>query len=235
LEIFFYSGRAGGIAGSTDLWTSTRASVDEPWSTPVDVGAPVDSSVTEIHPYLSADGRSLVFSSTRPGGSGSSDLYVATRTVTYDSLCALTQLEVPDAGIANSLCKKLDAAAASAARGNTNARAGQLGAYRNELGAQAGEALTPAAQSSCSRSPRRSDDRNRTVCAELRPGVDRSSNLDDHPIRRLRKQRSGRCVRAAVFCGPAVSVPLRRGEVGAARGVAVAMQKVVGSSPIIRF
>jgi hypothetical protein len=142
LEIFFYSGRAGGVAGSTDLWTSTRASIDAAWSTPVDVGAPVDSSVTEIHPYLSADARTMVFASTRAGGLGMSDLWITTRTVTYASLCALTQVEVADAGIANSLCKKLDAAAASATRGNTNARDGQLGAYRNELDAQSGEALT---------------------------------------------------------------------------------------------
>jgi hypothetical protein len=67
---------------------------------------------------------------------------MTTRTVTYASLCALTQTEVADAGIASSLCKKLDAAAASAARGNMNARDGQLGAFRNELDAQAGKALT---------------------------------------------------------------------------------------------
>jgi Tol biopolymer transport system component len=142
LEIFFYSGRTGGV-GAIDLWTATRDTVDAVWSTPVDVGSTVNSTVNDQHPYLSANGEVLFFFSNRPGGSGGNDLWMTTRTVTYDSLCALTQLEVADAGIANSLCKKLDAAAASAARGNTNARDGQLGAYRNELDAQAGEALTP--------------------------------------------------------------------------------------------
>jgi Tol biopolymer transport system component len=141
LEIFFYSNRAGG-AGAIDLWTATRATVDEAWSTPVNVGPTVNSSVNDQHPYVSANGEVLVFFSNRAGGSGGNDLWVTTRTVTYASLCALTQSEVADAGIANSLCKKLDAAAASAARGNMNARDGQLGAYRNELGAQAGKALT---------------------------------------------------------------------------------------------
>ena len=63
-------------------------------------------------------------------------------TVTYASLCTLTQSLVTGSGISSSLCKKLDAAAASAARGNANAHDGQLGAYRNELDAQAGKALT---------------------------------------------------------------------------------------------
>jgi hypothetical protein len=139
LEIFFYSSRAGG-QGGVDLWTATRATVDAAWSTPVDVGPIVNSSSNDQHPSLSADAKTLVFFSARPGGFGGSDLYMTTRTVTYASLCALTQTEVADAGIASSLCKKLDAAAA--ARGNTNARDGQLGAFRNELDAQAGKALT---------------------------------------------------------------------------------------------
>src|SRR5581483_4721003 len=56
----------------------TRASVDEPWSTPVNL-AVANSSASEVHPYLSADGRTLVFASSRDGGSGGSDLYMITR------------------------------------------------------------------------------------------------------------------------------------------------------------
>ena len=80
LEIFFYSARPGGVAGSIDLWTSTRASVDAPWSTPFNVGTTVNSSATDLHPYLSADALTLVFGSARPGGSGATDLWIATRT-----------------------------------------------------------------------------------------------------------------------------------------------------------
>ena len=83
LEIFFYSGReprqAGSTAGSADLWTATRPSVDKPWSAPVNVGATVNSINNDIHPSLSSDGRTLVFASTRLGGSGNSDLYTTTR------------------------------------------------------------------------------------------------------------------------------------------------------------
>jgi hypothetical protein len=78
LEIFFYSARAGSI-GSSDIWTSTRSSVDAPWSTPVDLGSAVNTSASEVHPYLSADAESLIFSSAQPGGTGMSDLYVTTR------------------------------------------------------------------------------------------------------------------------------------------------------------
>ena len=77
LEIFLYSDRPGG--GGTDIWTATRASTDAAWSAPVTLGAPVNSSVTELHPYLSLDALTLFFSSARAGGSGSLDLYVTTR------------------------------------------------------------------------------------------------------------------------------------------------------------
>ena len=40
----------------------------------------MNSSATEIHPYLSADALSLVLSSARTGGSGGTDLWIATRT-----------------------------------------------------------------------------------------------------------------------------------------------------------
>jgi peptidoglycan-associated lipoprotein len=79
LEIFFYSARAGGLAANTtDIWTSTRDSLDSPWSAPVDVGAPVDSSSTELHPYISGDDKTLLFSSDRLGSNGR-DLYLSMR------------------------------------------------------------------------------------------------------------------------------------------------------------
>ena len=77
LEIFFYSDRPGGAG--TDLWTATRATVDAAWSTPVNLGATVNSSATEQHPYLSADATTLVFVSNRTGGFGGPDLWMTTR------------------------------------------------------------------------------------------------------------------------------------------------------------
>jgi hypothetical protein len=79
LEIFFYSNRPGGI-GATDLWVATRETRDQVWSTPVNLGAIVNTSATEFHPSISSDGQTLYFASARPGGQGLNDLYETTRT-----------------------------------------------------------------------------------------------------------------------------------------------------------
>jgi hypothetical protein len=78
LEIFFYSDRPGGV-GSTDIWTSTRATVDLPWSTPVNLGPTVNSAGADVHPYLSLDATTLIYSSAGLGGFGGSDLFMITR------------------------------------------------------------------------------------------------------------------------------------------------------------
>ncbi len=79
-EIFFSSNRAGGL-GSFDIWTSTRRSVHEPWSAPVAIGTPVNTVFSDQQPSLTSDGRTLVFTSNRPGGLGGNDLWISTRTV----------------------------------------------------------------------------------------------------------------------------------------------------------
>ena len=63
----------------TDLWTATRATVDAPWSTPVNLGPTVNTSAGDQHPYLSADATTLFFTSSRAGGSGGFDLWMTTR------------------------------------------------------------------------------------------------------------------------------------------------------------
>ena len=84
LEIFMSSdvtGRVGGI-GSQDIWVATRATPLDPWSTPVNLGAAVNSTAFDGAPALSFDGTSLYFFSERTdlGGFGKRDLYVTTRT-----------------------------------------------------------------------------------------------------------------------------------------------------------
>ncbi len=78
-EMFLHSSRAGGIGGN-DLWTSTRRSVHDPWSSPVNLGVPVNTAASENQPSLSYDGRTLIFASTRAGGLGGSDIWMSTRT-----------------------------------------------------------------------------------------------------------------------------------------------------------
>ena len=77
-EIFFFSNRAGGVS---HLWTSSRQSVHDAWSTPVNPGPPLNSTATDLQPSLSHDGRTLLFTSTRGGSvAGSQDIWMSTRT-----------------------------------------------------------------------------------------------------------------------------------------------------------
>jgi Tol biopolymer transport system component len=78
LEIFFDSDRPGSL-GSTDVWVSTRESTDAPWSLPVNLGPAINTASAELRPSVSFDGFTLYFGSNRPGGLGSSDIYVAMR------------------------------------------------------------------------------------------------------------------------------------------------------------
>lgn len=77
-EIVFDSNRPGGFGGP-DIWSATRASVFHAWSTPVNLGPNVNSVFPETRASLSRNGKRLSFGSTRPGGEGSSDIYLSTR------------------------------------------------------------------------------------------------------------------------------------------------------------
>jgi len=79
LEVVFSSNRTGSLA--QDIWSSTRASLDDAWSTPVNLGPAVNSvtGTAETRPSLSWGGRQLLFGRA-PGPEGMSDIYVATRT-----------------------------------------------------------------------------------------------------------------------------------------------------------
>jgi hypothetical protein len=81
-EMFISSERPGGIAsgpGASDLWVATRATRDDPWTTPENLGAVVNSTAFDGAPALSWDGKTLYFFSNRGGGQGGNDLYVTTR------------------------------------------------------------------------------------------------------------------------------------------------------------
>ncbi len=77
-EIFFFSTRSGGLGGA-DLWTSTRRSVHDPWTPPMNVGAPLNSPAAEQQPSLSSGGLTLFFASSRGGGFGGTDIWMSTR------------------------------------------------------------------------------------------------------------------------------------------------------------
>ncbi|WP_310392923.1 OmpA family protein [Hymenobacter sp.] len=62
--------------GNCDLYISRRTGNN--WSPPVNLGANVNSTEWDSQPSLSADGRTLYFTSTRRGGQGREDIYVTT-------------------------------------------------------------------------------------------------------------------------------------------------------------
>ncbi len=63
--------------GSCDLFFSTLT--PKGWSSPENLGEPVNSEFWESSPCLSPDKRELYFSSNRPGGYGGKDIYVSRR------------------------------------------------------------------------------------------------------------------------------------------------------------
>ncbi|MBM4027835.1 MAG: hypothetical protein FJ280_20905 [Planctomycetes bacterium] len=74
--------RPGGY-GSADLWVTRRATRNDPWGAPVNLGPVVNSAKNDRRPYLSADGLVLFFDSARAGSSGL-DLYLTRRTTVSD-------------------------------------------------------------------------------------------------------------------------------------------------------
>ena len=78
LEVVFSSNRTGTFGGQ-DVWIATRDSVDEPWSTPLNAGAGVNTAAGETRPSLSRKAETLLFGRA-PGPEGMSDIYVSTRT-----------------------------------------------------------------------------------------------------------------------------------------------------------
>jgi hypothetical protein len=74
LEILFASNRPGALGDGSNIWVSRRASTLDPWSTPVEVGAPINIAGFQVNgAALSSDGNTMFIASDRPGGFGGSD------------------------------------------------------------------------------------------------------------------------------------------------------------------
>ena len=58
--LFFASDRSGGY-GDDDIWMTRRATTDDPWGEPVNLGPIINSSGWEDYPNVSADGSTLFF------------------------------------------------------------------------------------------------------------------------------------------------------------------------------
>ncbi len=83
LSLYFSSNRPGGY-GNLDIWATTRATTSDPWEEPMNMGPTINTPSNGEHPSISLDGLTLFFSSNRPGGYGSRDLWVTTRSATSE-------------------------------------------------------------------------------------------------------------------------------------------------------
>lgn len=89
LELVLHSNRPGpplscpadspAPSGGQDLWVSTRATVAEAWSCPVNLGPVLNSASNDLQAAFSDDAETLFYSSNRPGGFGSDDLWTSRR------------------------------------------------------------------------------------------------------------------------------------------------------------
>lgn len=86
LSLYFQCGNCPGGFGGADIWVSRRASVNDPWGTPRNLGPTINSSANDGGANLSIDGHRLFFHSARPGGFGGTDLYMARRHDANDDL-----------------------------------------------------------------------------------------------------------------------------------------------------
>ncbi len=79
LWIYFASSRGGGGAeGELDIWSSHRETVDAPFAPPVDV-LELNTSSSDRPSWISNDGCRMYLTSTRPGGLGLLDVWLAER------------------------------------------------------------------------------------------------------------------------------------------------------------
>jgi hypothetical protein len=83
LSLYFTSNRPGGY-GADDLWVSQRASVDDAWGPPQNLGPVINTGAVEFSPAFSRDGHWLFFHSDRPGGYGGLDIWASHRVDVHD-------------------------------------------------------------------------------------------------------------------------------------------------------
>jgi len=79
---YFYGPDRPGGQGGHDLWITSRASLNDQWDTPVNLGPIINSSAQEVSVSISNNALVMIFASNRAGGSGNYDLWMSTRPTT---------------------------------------------------------------------------------------------------------------------------------------------------------
>jgi len=89
LEIYFFSNRLGsmlnpaGTTTSNDIWVATRERVGDPWSTPTNLGSPINTAAGESGPSIFSRGKTEQLYFTRNVATPpavDNDVFVSTRT-----------------------------------------------------------------------------------------------------------------------------------------------------------
>ena len=83
LTLYFSSWKLGGL-GAADLYVTTRASENEPWTEPVNLGPNVNSSGFEDGSQVSTDGLALYYTSDRFGTAWDLDIWMTTKPALSD-------------------------------------------------------------------------------------------------------------------------------------------------------
>src|SRR2546423_5245357 len=83
LSLYFTSNRLPSLGGF-DMYVAQRASVYDPWGSPMNAGPALNTTFDEGNAAFSRDGRRLFFQSKRPGGLGGIDIWVAQRSNPQD-------------------------------------------------------------------------------------------------------------------------------------------------------
>jgi len=83
LTLYFDSDRPGGY-GDYDVYMTTRATKNDPWGPPVNLGPKVNTPVSDAFAWISPDDRELYLGSNRSGGYGGIDIYMTRRATQND-------------------------------------------------------------------------------------------------------------------------------------------------------
>ena len=76
-KTLYFSSNGHESMGGYDIFFSEYNSSANTWSPPQNIGYPINTAHDDIHFFISADGRTMFFSSLREGGAGDKDIYYA--------------------------------------------------------------------------------------------------------------------------------------------------------------